>query len=773
MQYLKKIKLWQWGVIISLSIALLYFAIPPDNPLFATEYSTIVKDEQGNLLHAYINKEEQWHFPPSKVNIPEKLKEAVITYEDEAFYSHLGIDPSAIARAFYNNVKEGEITSGASTLTMQVARMRNPKNRNYFNKLLEIIDAVKIELHYSKKEILSLYLNHAPYGGNVIGYQTASYKFFGKKPEQLTWGEAATLAVLPNAPGLIYPGKTSMQLEEKRNSLLKKLWKKGLIEELTYQLASIEPVPDQFITFATDAPHLSRLLKAKYPEQKELNTSVNQKIQQISNQIAQKHYNILAPYAIHNLSILIADTKTGAIKGYVGSPNFFDTQHNGQVDGVQAARSSGSILKPFLFTLSMDEGLVLPQSLVRDLPTYFDGFAPSNANETFQGVATAKEALVNSLNIPAVRLLNAYGIFQFYSFLKMAGVSTLFRSADDYGLPLILGGAEVNMWDMVTLYRALANEGLVQPNTILKDEMPQQGKQVMSPGASFLTLEMMKELVRPGSEYYWRRFSNQQQLAWKTGTSFGHKDAWAIGVNPQYTIAVWVGNFNGETNKNLSGASSAGPILFDLLQALPVKQTEKWFIKNEMDFTLKKICNLSGFAATKACTEVDTVDAPYFMKPLRTCNYHENRYFSTDSKYQTCSHCWDNLGAIRKSVTIYAPDIAYYLRENGQYIEKIPGHFPECPRYRSEQSIEIIYPNLDAKVFLPRDYDGKIQEVICKVGNTQTVEKVYWYLNEAFLGSTEENHKMAIRFKPGKNSLKVVAENGSQDSRIVFAQLKE
>lgn len=773
MQYIKKIKPWQWGVILFLSTALLYFAIPPDNPLFNTEYSTIIRDEQGDLLHAYINKEEQWHFPPSEAEIPEKLKEAVISYEDEAFYSHPGIDPSAIARAFYNNLREGEITSGASTLTMQVARMRNPKSRNYFNKLLEIIDALKIELYYSKEEILSLYLNHAPYGGNVIGYQTAAYKFFGKKPEQLTWGEAATLAVLPNAPGLIYPGEPSKLLELKRNSLLKKLFDRGVIEELTYQLASIEPVPDQFITFATDAPHLSRFLKTKYPDQKELNTTINQRIQRISNQIAEKHHSILAPYAIHNLSILIADTQSGAIKAYVGSPDFFDGKHNGQVDGVQAARSSGSILKPFLYALSMDEGLILPQSLIRDLPTYFDGFAPSNANETFQGVATAKEALVSSLNIPAVRLLNAYGIFQFYTFLKMAGVSTLFRSADDYGLPLILGGAEVNMWEMVALYRALANEGLIQNNTLLKDELNQQGKQVMSAGASYLTLEMMKELVRPGSEYYWRRFSNQQQFAWKTGTSFGHKDAWAIGVNPQYTIAVWVGNFNGETNKNLSGASSAGPILFDLLQALPIKQSEKWFTKNEVDFTPKKICSLSGFAATKACTEVDTVDAPYFMKPLRTCDYHETRYFSADGRYQTCSHCWDKLGAIQESVTIYAPDIAYYLRENGQYIEAILGHFPECPRYKSEQSIEIIYPNLDAKLFLPRDYDGKIQEVICKVGNTQAVEKIYWYLNESFLGSTKENHKMAIHFQPGKNNLKVVAENGSEDSRTVFAQLKE
>ncbi len=769
----KKLKKWHWTAIILLSLVIIFLAIPPSSPLFPVDYSTVIEDEDGQLLHVYLNKKEQWHFPPGDDRIPEKLQSAVISFEDERFQRHIGIDLQAIARATYNNISEGKITSGASTLTMQVARMRNPKERNYLNKFIEVIDALKIDLHYSKEEILHLYLNQAPYGGNVVGYRTASYKFFGKQPQQLTWGEAATLAVLPNAPGLIYPNKKDERLLIKRNSLLKKLFEKGIIPQQTYELASIEPVPDHFISFDSEAPHLARWLKQQNPGESLIQTTISKKIQRTANQIAQKHQNILEPFGIHNLSILIADTKTGAIKAYVGSPDFFDNQHGGQVDGVQSARSSGSILKPFLYALSMDEGLILPQTLIRDLPTYFEGFAPNNASEKFLGVASAKEALVSSLNIPAVRLLNSYGVFQFYAVLKKAGVSTFFRSADDYGLPLILGGAEVNMWDMVALYRALANEGQVKPNQILQKDTLTQSQPIFSSGASFLTLDILKELVRPGSEYYWRSFNRRRPIAWKTGTSFGHKDAWAVGVNPQYTIGVWVGNFNGETNKNLSGASSAGPILFDLLQTLPSDPKQKWFTKNDMDFSQKRICSLSGFSATSACIAVDTVDAPYYMKPLKTCDYHQIKYFSNSGKYQTCSHCWSSLGALKKSVTTYSPDIAYYLRENGQYIERIPTHYPHCPRYKSEQSVQIIYPNLEAKLFLPRDYDGEIQQVLCKVGNTQSVEKVFWYLDDVFLGSTEIDHKMAVKFKPGNNTLKVVDENGSEDSRVVFAQLRE
>lgn len=773
LKLLNRFSKWQWTAITMLSIVFIYFVIPPIKPLFPDNYSTILRDQDGKLLHAFINKNEQWHFPPDNQVIPENLKTSVIVFEDESFYHHFGVNFIAIARAAYQNYKQDKIVSGASTIPMQLARMSNPKKRTYFNKLIEFFVAIKLDLHYSKDELLKLYLEHAPYGGNVIGYQTASLKFFGKPADQLTWSEAATLAVLPNSPGLIYPTKTSSELQIKRDALLKKLFEKGFISKQTYQLAPLEPIPDRFISFDSHAPHLARKLKKSFPNQNIFSTTINLQIQDQCNEIAKRYAYYYASYGIHNLSILVADTKTGAIKAYVGSPEFFDQKHGGQVDGVMAPRSSGSLLKPFLYALSMDEGLITTESLIRDLPTYFDGFSPKNANREYLGVTTAREALVQSLNVPAVRLLNSYGVFQFYSFLKTAGVTTLFRTADDYGLPLILGGAEVNLWDMVMLFRGLANEGVFSSNYVWVEEYRPQSVHLISGGSSYLVLDILKDLKRPGSEYFWERFNSARPFAWKTGTSYGNKDAWAVGVNPDFTIGVWVGNFDGESNKNLTGVASAGPILFNILQILSQQNPKQWFDKSEIYFKSLKICKLSGFRATEACTETEMIEVPFGMKPLKACEYHYSRFFSLDGRYQCCSRCWHIVGSVQKNVTIYPPDIAYYLREKGQFIEKLAPHYPGCPAYQVQNTISIIYPNLDAKLFLPRDFDGKTQSVICKVGYNGAGKIVYWYLDNEFLGTSEGEHKMAVVFNEGWNTIKVIDEFGAQDSRRVFASGKK
>lgn len=755
-------------LIIGLS-SVIYFLFPFQEPLFANNYGSLIKSNDGQILEAFINEQEQWHFPPTQDSIPHKLEQAVIHFEDENFHHHIGVDFKAIIRAAIGNLKAGKIISGASTIHMQVARMRNPKPRTFINKLKESLDAIRIYLHFSDEEVLKAYLQHAPYGGNVIGYETASYKFFDKSPKQLTWGEAATLAIMPNAPGMIYPGKTSVQLKAKRNRLLNKLYRKNVITEYTNKLASIEPIPTKFYSFQKPAPHLARYLQKQYPDKQLIETTIDLSIQKLANQIASRYQTILGAYDIHNLSILIADTKTGAIKAYVGSSEFFDKFHNGQVDGVQAVRSSGSILKPFLYALAMEEGLILPNTLIRDLPTYFDGFSPSNANDKYAGVITAEQALIQSLNIPAVRLLNAYGYFQFYQFLKYAGISSLFRNADDYGLPIILGGAEVSLWEMIPIYRALANEGRYTPNTLLLKNELKEPKKLFSSGASYLTLEMISNLVRPGAEHYWQKFNQQEKIAWKTGTSFGHKDAWAMGVNSQYTIGVWAGNFTGESNKNLSGASSAGPILFDLFQSLNRENKNNWFDYNEMDFKEKKICTLSGLSASNSCPEVQMQLVPIEMNSMKICNYHKKVYLSNNLQFQVCSSCWSKYGKIEQDLLIYPPDIAYYLRLNGQYVDNIKPHAPDCSNYVSANSTKIIYPNLSSKLFLPRDYDGTLQAVICKLATNKAVEEVYWYLNDIYLGSTTDKHQMAIKFKKGENTLKVIDNIGGEDSHTIFA----
>lgn len=336
--------------------------------------------------------------------------------------------------------------SGASTITMQVARLRKQKNRTYGQKVLEMIQAIKIDLRLSKQEILKAYLNHAPYGGNIIGYRTASRRYFDKEPVELSWAEAATLAVLPNAPGMVSPSANKQILENKRNLLLAKLYENQKIDKQTYELAIIEPLPDHEYRFKILAPHLTQKIKSSNPEEKIINTTIDYNLQDYLEQLTKQYISFQRRKGINNATALVIETKTGKVKAYVGSQGFFDFEGLGQVDGVQAPRSSGSVLKPFLYALAMDEGIVIPQTLIKDVPSYFDAFSPNNADEKFNGIVTAKGALIRSLNIPAVRLLNTYGVYRFYSFLQNAGMSTLFRTAEDYGLPLIIGGAEITAW---------------------------------------------------------------------------------------------------------------------------------------------------------------------------------------------------------------------------------------------------------------------------------------------------------------------------------------
>ncbi len=750
-----------------------WLLVPLPSPLFQADYSTVILDESSHVLKVFLNENEQWCLPPSRKNdIPLKLKKAVLAYEDRHFYKHPGINPFSLIRALYQNLKEREIISGASTVTMQVARMRKPKRRTYFNKLREILQAVKIEIHYSKEEILHMYLDHAPYGGNIMGYQAAVYRYFGKIPDQLTWSEAALLAVLPNAPGLISPTANRRMLIQKRNSLLTRLFESGLVDKETHHLALLEEAPGDIVPFEDFAPHLSRRLKSAYSEKDVIITTIQKDIQIKAADYTARHLEYLNQYGIRNGCALIAETGSGKVRAYVGSQKFFDERSQGQVDGIMAPRSAGSVLKPFLYALAIDGGIILPQTIIKDVPTYFDAFAPANATESYDGIVTARDALIRSLNVPAVRLLNMYGVFPFYTFLKNAGVETLFRSADDYGLPLIIGGAEVTAWDMVRLFRGLANGGVFEPLTLLEnneDIQKSASASLISDGACFLTLEMLKELKRPGAEFYWQQDQNQYPLAWKTGTSYGHKDSWAVGVSPEWTIAVWIGNFDGEGNKNLSGAGSAGPLLFQIFNSMPHDPELNWFEKAEMHFVDVELCAATGFLAGEHCPKKTIVEAPRFMKPLRICPFHESIFMDKENRYTVCSKCWQK-GHHQTSVLVYPADVIQYLYERGILLERIPLHHPQCPAGREQKDLQILYPYENAILWIPRDFNLKYQEVVFRAAERYAQRQVFWYLNDRYLGITSGNHIMTTNVPVGWHEVYVVDEDGNKDTRKFFVQ---
>jgi len=751
-------------------ISLLGWETRLPNPLFPKDYSTIVLDGDGEYLRVFLNSKEQWCFPLAKDKLPEKLIQSVILFEDKNFFSHRGVDIAAITRALWQNLKSKRIVSGGSTITMQVARLIKPKKRTVGNKLIEMVQALKLELHYRKDEILRLYLTHAPYGGNIIGYQAASLRYFGKSAQNLTWAEAATLAVLPNSPRLIHPTKNQDKLKEKRNRLLRRLFKKNIITQNTYQLSLLEPVPRRQIPFSLSAPHLTRKLKSQY-EGGIIETTISKRIQDEMTNLVKNYAEQLKPQGIKNIALIVAETQTGEVRAYVASQDYRDDNNQGKVDGVLALRSTGSILKPFLYALSIDEGMILPDTQLPDIPAHYGSFSPANADLKYRGMVRVREALVKSLNVPAVKLLDDYGVENFYLFLQQAGMSTLFRSPQDYGLSLILGGAEGKLWDLASLYRGLANYGDFSGISVLKhDQEKEKRKQLISPGVSYLVLEILKTLKRPGSEYYWHQYKNQTPIAWKTGTSYGQRDGWSIGVNPQWTVAAWVGNFTGEGNVNLRGSKSAAPLMFGAFDSLPKNPYCSWFEKPEERMRKVELCSETGYLAGPHCSHVIQRETPWKARTIKKCPYHQTIFVNQAGTEEVCSLCWENSDKKRVTRLVYSVEVVQYLKQRGQEFQSVLPHRKTCPSVASKDNIDFIYPSKGSHIMIPRDVSGKQQKIPVKVAHNLKESKLFWYLDGKFLGVTHRKHTMFINFDSGQHIIHVVDQQGSSQEIEFYTQ---
>lgn len=751
-------------------ILILYFIFRLPNPIFKDNYSTVILDKHDKILRVYLNKDSQWIIPPENKKIPQKIEEAVINFEDKRFYNHIGIDFIAFMRAAKQNIIKRHVVSGGSTITMQVARLIRPKERHIFNKVLEIIQAFLIELKYSKKEILKLYLEHAPYGNNIVGYRTASLKYFGVEAENLTWSQSATLAVIPKNPNAVKNLKGMNSIFKKKNKLLKKLYEKKIIGKDSYELAISESVNLFPKPFPLAAPHLSDTIK-KSNEGKIVKTSIDFEIQENINNIVNQYMNEFKKNGVNNCAVLVAETKSGKIRSYIGSNNYFDHINGGQVDGVMASNSTGSILKPFLYGLMIDEGELVSETKIEDVPKSYRGYTPYNMNMQFQGIVSAKEALISSLNSPAVMLLKNYGVEKYYNFLKNAGMTTLFREPDGYGLSLILGGAEGSLYDITSMYNGLGNYGNFRGLTYFEDKKLETGKQLISTGSSWITLEMLHELRRPGVEYYWQNFSNQWGIAWKTGTSYGNRDAWAVGVSPQWTIGVWLGNFNEKECKALSGIEAAAPLFFSIFASLPKENYSYWFKIPSKDMTTIDISAESGYRASEFCENKIRIYYPKDAKPLKTSPYEKIIYTNKAGTEEVCSLCWKEGDIVKKSIEVYPPQVLTFLRGKGNRQNAMIPHKRTCPSIQNH-IVDIIYPQEDTTILVPRNFDGKYEKVKFKAGSSYLDTKLYWYLDNNFLGETLKNHEIDVELETGKHKLFVTDENGNNSDVNFYSERK-
>lgn len=735
--------------------------------LFHVPYSTVVTDRNEELLGARIASDGQWRFPPRNTT-PEKIKECLITFEDKHFYHHWGVNPFAIGRAFYQNVKNKRIVSGGSTLTMQTIRLARNESRTFREKLIEMIWATRLEFRASKEEILSMYISHAPFGGNVVGLDAAAWRYFGHSADDLSWAESAMLAVLPNAPAMIHLSKGRKTLLDKRNRLLKQLLEKKTIDSSTYELAISEPLPDEPHPLPQIAPYLvSRFYQERNGEYSR--STINRGIQTQVEDLAERWSNEFGRSDIRNLAILVIDIPSNQVVAYCGNVHFDRKQGGNQVDVIQAPRSTGSILKPFLYYAMLQEGSLLPDMLLPDVPVNINGFTPQNFSMQFEGAVPASEALARSLNIPAVTMLQRYGVPKFHSFLQQIGLKTINRSSSHYGLSLILGGAEATLWNVTNAYAMMGRSLLQLPqrscSLLLPTSRITESTDPFQPGAVWQTFDALKEVNRP-EEIDWKSIPSMQTIAWKTGTSYGFRDAWAVGVTPRYAVGVWVGNATGEGKPGLVGAQTAGPVLFDIFNLLP---SSSWFTRPAGIFVEAEVCRKSGHLKGRFCDETDTLLVLPAGLRTEACPYHHLVTLSADESQRIYENCANTEPTLRKSWFTLPPVWEWYYKQHHPEYKPLPPFKAGCGE-DTFQPMQFIYPPMNARIKLPKQLDGSKGFLTVELAHSNPNATVFWHLDETYQAQTQDFHKISLQPAAGKHSLTAVDGEGNTISTTFFVE---
>ena len=767
LNFFKRLSVTQKVILCILAFLVTGYIFCLPRHLFHVPYSTVVTDRNEELLGARIASDGQWRFPPRNTT-PEKIKECLITFEDKHFYHHWGVNPFAIGRAFYQNVKNKRIVSGGSTLTMQTIRLARNESRTFREKLIEMIWATRLEFRASKEEILSMYISHAPFGGNVVGLDAAAWRYFGHSADDLSWAESAMLAVLPNAPAMIHLSKGRKTLLDKRNRLLKQLLEKKTIDSSTYELAISEPLPDEPHALPHIAPYLvSRFYQERNGEYSR--STINKGIQTQVEDLAERWSNEFGRSDIRNLAILVIDIPSNQVVAYCGNVHFDRKQGGNQVDVIQAPRSTGSILKPFLYYAMLQEGSLLPDMLLLDVPVNINGFTPQNFSMQFEGAVPASEALARSLNIPAVTMLQRYGVPKFHSFLQQIGLKTINRSSSHYGLSLILGGAEATLWDVTNAYAMMGRSLLQLPqrscSLLLPTSRITESTDPFQPGAVWQTFDALKEVNRP-EEIDWKSIPSMQTIAWKTGTSYGFRDAWAVGVTPRYAVGVWVGNATGEGKPGLVGAQTAGPVLFDIFNLLPASS---WFTRPAGIFVEAEVCRKSGHLKGRFCDETDTLLVLPAGLRTEACPYHHLVTLSADESQRIYENCANTEPTLQKSWFTLPPVWEWYYKQHHPEYKPLPPFKAGCGE-DTFQPMQFIYPPMNARIKLPKQLDGSKGFLTVELAHNNPNATVFWHLDETYQAQTQDFHKISLQPAAGKHSLTAVDGEGNTISTTFFVE---
>ena len=796
----KQIKKYRYSIVVLLVLlsAAYYVCLP--KTLFNDPYATVLNAENGEMLSARIARDGQWRFPEVD-SISDKYEKALLTFEDQYFYSHPGVNPLAMGRAMVQNLKAGSVVSGGSTLSMQVIRMyRKGKSRNVYEKLVEMILATRLEFRYSKKSILKLYASHAPFGGNTVGIEAASWRYFGRRANDLSWAEAALLAVLPNQPSLLYPGRNTAPLKAKRDRLLDKMYDEGFFDETSLELAKEEPIPSKPNDVPIEALHLLDKGVKDGKEGQRLQTTLDAHLQRRVDRVVKNHNALLRLDGIENASVIVLDVRSNTVKAYIGNVYEEGASSTGQqVDVIQAPRSTGSLLKPILYASLLDEGLMLPKSLLPDVPVYFKNFVPKNFTREYDGAVHADMALARSLNIPAVHMLQDYGYPRFHEKLKGLGMTTLTQPASHYGLSMILGGSEGTLWDLTNIYAGMARTltrfngrtpekryeksdfdfanydgakfkvqgSLLNKKDVSKKQLNENielsNNKQLSASSIWFTFKAMLEVYRPGDDAQWKLYSSAKKIAWKTGTSFGYRDGWAIGVTPEYVVGVWVGNADGEGRPGLTGIQAAAPILFDIFDVLP---ETTWFNPPMAEMVYAPVDRQSGYLASSYSIQVDTVLIPKAGLNTMASPFHQRVHLDKTKNYRVNSDCEPVVDMISTNWFVLPPKQALYYKKRNPTYEELPPLRSDCFGESLDMEVmDMVYPEPDAQVYIPINLEGEREQVVFEVAHRKPNSQLHWHLDDVYLGTTQGNHVLALTPPAGQHIITVVDEEGHRMSR--------
>ena len=745
----------------------LLWLVPPPDPYRIKPPGQQVFARDGSLLRGFLSADHKWRLRTPLADISPHLANTVLAHEDRWFHAHPGINPVSVVRSAWTNLRAGRVVSGASTITMQLARLVEPRPRSVSAKLLQAFRALQYEWVYSKDEILEMYLNLAPYGGNIEGVGAASHIYFAKPPAELSVAEACLLAVLPQSPTARHPLRRPEAARQARDRLIDRLEQRGVLDSPTAHLSRQQPLPREAGTIPFAAPHFCEWVTRRCPRQANLPTTIDRDLQAGVEKLLQAHVRQLLATGITQGSVVVLDSRTGELLVLAGSASYHDSLHAGQVNGALALRSPGSTLKPFVYALAFDRGVATPATLLEDVPVQFGAYSPENYDGAYAGAVTAGQALRKSRNVPAVLLaseLHRGG--SFHAWLQEAGVRSLDRPAEHYGLALVLGGGDLTLLELAELYGILARQGVRLPTRLLRTEEPAPGTRVLSRAAAYLTLQELVAVERPTLDAVWRAGTNQVPIPWKTGTSYGHRDGWSVGIAGEHVVAVWIGNFDGAGAPRLSGRSAAAPLLFDLIDLLPRRSRGQWHHR-PVDLGRREVCSLSGAPPSTHCPEIREAGYIPGVSPAGTCSLHRRVELDVLTGQTVCSRC-RTAGQTQGKIVVWWPArLATFLAANHMSECPVPPHRPDCPEFGRGEPPAIVSPQEGMEYHLRPSVPPADQQIALVASVGQASQCVYWFIDGLLYWQGDPGESVFLAPTPGRHRVSVKDDAGRVASTVL------